>query len=61
MWLRPDAPAVRDGYSFWSTPDEVAARAVEGLRRKAGFIVGNPGQKPLAEVYFSRILAAYDS
>ena len=60
--------AVREGFPQPSTPllslmssDEVAARAVSGLRADAPLIVTHPGLRPLVEEYFSRVLAAYDS
>jgi len=43
------------------TSDEVAARAVSGLKADAPLIVTHPGMRPLVEDYFSRVLAAYDS
>ena len=46
---------------FFLTPDEVAARAVSGLKADAPLIVTHAGMRPLVEDYFNRILAAYDS
>jgi NAD(P)-dependent dehydrogenase (short-subunit alcohol dehydrogenase family) len=60
MIVRPDAPAPSPDFPFILSPDEVAARAVAGLKRNAPFIVSHPGMKPLVSDYFARVLAAYD-
>jgi NAD(P)-dependent dehydrogenase (short-subunit alcohol dehydrogenase family) len=50
---RPDLP-------FFLKPEEVAARALDGLARDAPIIVTHAGMKPLVEDWCRRILLAYD-
>lgn len=50
----PNAP-------FFLSPAEVAARALDGLRRNAPLIATHAGMRPLVQDYFDRILAAYDA
>jgi hypothetical protein len=57
---RPAAPARESGTPRWLEPEDVAARAVAGIRRNEAFIITHPGMRPLAAEYFGRILAAYD-
>jgi NAD(P)-dependent dehydrogenase (short-subunit alcohol dehydrogenase family) len=47
-------------FPFFLSPDEVAERALDGLRRNAPIIATHAGMKPLVEDYFRRILTAYD-
>lgn len=66
--LPPDSGemVVREGLPnpeppFVLQPDEVAARAISGLRADAPLIVTHAGMRPLVEDYFQRILSAYDA
>jgi NAD(P)-dependent dehydrogenase (short-subunit alcohol dehydrogenase family) len=54
------APPPSPDFPFLLSPDEVAERALDGLRRNAPIIVTHAGMKPVVEHYFARILAAYD-
>lgn len=49
----PNAP-------FFLSPGEVAARAIDGLKRNLPLIATHAGMRPLVEDYFARILEAYD-
>ena len=40
--------------------EEVAARAIAGLKADAGIIATHAGMKPIVETTFGRVLAAYD-
>jgi short-subunit dehydrogenase len=53
-------PPADPNHPFMMEPEEVAARAVDGLRRKAPIVVTHAAMKPIVEHYFGRILAAYD-
>jgi NAD(P)-dependent dehydrogenase (short-subunit alcohol dehydrogenase family) len=55
-----DAPPPRMDMPFMLTPEEIAERALDGLRRNAPIIVTHAGMKPVVEHYFARILQAYD-
>lgn len=46
---------------FFLSPDEVAARAIAGLKADAPLIATHAGMRPLVEDYFERILSAYDA
>lgn len=56
--LDPDYPAPEPPASL--SADEVAARAITGLKANAPLIVTHAGRKPLVQQFFNRILAAYD-
>ena len=60
MTVRADALAPLAEFPFMLSPEEVAARALAGLRDNAPIIVTHAGMKPLVEDYFAKILAAYD-
>jgi NAD(P)-dependent dehydrogenase (short-subunit alcohol dehydrogenase family) len=55
-----ERPAPRMDLPFFLKPEEVAARALEGLARDAPIIVTHAGMKPLVEDWCRRILSAYD-
>lgn len=57
---RVGGASILSGAPFWVSPEEVAERAVAGLRDNAPIIVTHWGMKPLVEEYFRRILSAYD-
>jgi NAD(P)-dependent dehydrogenase (short-subunit alcohol dehydrogenase family) len=56
----PERPSPRMDLPFFLKPEEVAERALEGLRRDAPIIVTHAGMKPLVQDWCDRILAAYD-
>lgn len=58
--LPEGGPAPLPGFPFMLEPEEVAARAIAGLRRNAAVIPTHAALKPMVEHYFQRILAAYD-
>lgn len=53
-------PSMDPDWPFMISPEEVAARAVSGLKDDAPLITTHPGMRPLVEDYFARILSAYD-
>lgn len=59
LTVRPGVPAA--GEPFFLSPDEVAARAVSGLKADAPVIATHAGMRPLVEDWFARVLAAYDA
>jgi NAD(P)-dependent dehydrogenase (short-subunit alcohol dehydrogenase family) len=56
-----EAPPPRMDLPFMLSPEEIAERALDGLRRNAPIIVTHAGMKPVVEHYFARILDAYDA
>ena len=56
----PKSPPPLEGFPFTLSPEEVAQRALAGLKRNAPIIATHAAMKPLVEDYFARILAAYD-
>lgn len=59
MVVRPGLPDPLP--PFFIEPDEVAARALAGLRADLPLIVTDSGMRPLVDDYLDRIRAAYDS
>ena len=59
MIVRQDLPDAQP--PFFLTADEVAARAISGLKADAPLIATHAGMRPLVQDYFDRILAAYDA
>jgi NAD(P)-dependent dehydrogenase (short-subunit alcohol dehydrogenase family) len=58
LGMRDDLPL--PGQPLFLSADEVAARAISGVKAHAAVIATHAGMRPLVEDYFSRILAAYD-
>lgn len=58
--VRSDAPRPDGGVDIVRQADEVAARAVAGLRKNEAFIVTHPELRPVVEEYFGRILTAFE-
>lgn len=56
----PQRPSPLPNFPFYISPEEVAERAIAGLRRNAPIIVTGAAMKPLVEDYFRRILSAYN-
>lgn len=61
MTIRADAPQGAPGYPFLLSPEEVAARAVAGIKADLPIVVTHASMRPLAEEYCARILSAYDA
>jgi short-subunit dehydrogenase len=61
MVINEASPPPDPHFPFALSPDEVAARAIAGLRVNAPIIVTHAAMRPLVEEYFGRILAAYDA
>jgi short-subunit dehydrogenase len=60
MVINQALPAPDPRFPFALSPDEVAERAIAGLRADAPIIVTHAAMRPLVEEYFKRILTAYD-
>jgi len=58
--IRKDAPAPLSDHPLSLSADEVARRAIAGIRANAAVVATHAGMKPLTQDYFDRILAAYD-
>jgi hypothetical protein len=60
MVINQALPPPDSRFPFALSPDEVAERAIAGLRANPPVIVTHAAMRPLVEEYFGRILAAYD-
>ena len=56
----PGLPSPLPDFPFMMSADEVAERAIAGLRKNSPIIVTHAAMRPLVEDYFRRILEAYD-
>ncbi|MBG6120054.1 MULTISPECIES: SDR family NAD(P)-dependent oxidoreductase [unclassified Sphingobium] len=61
MAMRADAPKPLAGYPGYLDAEEVAARAIAGIKANDPIIVTHAGMKPLTDEYLGRIQAAYDA
>lgn len=58
--FRPDGPLPDPDAAVLFSPDEVARRAIAGIRNGDVIIASHRGMKPLVEAYNARVIAAYD-
>jgi len=58
--VNADFPAPDPAHPFMLSPDEVAARAIAGLRENRPIIATHAGMRPAVEYYCNNLLAAYD-
>lgn len=59
--INPNAPKLDDDYPFFLSTEEVAERALDGLRRNAAMIITHAHVRPLFDKWCDEIRAEYDN
>lgn len=59
--LREGAPLPAPDHPMTLQPEEVAERAIAGIRANAALVATHAGMKPVVQDHFDRVLAAYDA
>ena len=58
--IRENGPPLLGDHPFTLSADEVARRAIAGIKADAPLVMTHAGLKTVTEEYFNRVLAAYD-